>query len=117
MASLAQLLDDVVVNRFALQGPTTRLGRHPDNDIQIDDLSVSGHHARLIQSPNRYLPDVTDYFVEDLGSTNGTFVNDQRIEGRHLLGSNDVLRLAWNRFKLIDAGAERLEQTAHLLNL
>lgn len=116
MAILAQMLDDVVVNRFALTDAETSLGRHPDNDIQIDDLSVSGHHARLVRSPNRYLPGVIDYFIEDLGSTNGTFVNDRRVEGRHPLQPNDVLRLAWNQFKLIDEQAPSLEKTAHILD-
>ena len=46
------------------------IGRNPDNDIQVDNLAVSGEHAKIIRG-------MTDYYIEDLSSTNGTFVNGE----------------------------------------
>ena len=52
MASLSQLVDNVVVTTFELGQPETRIGRRPDNDIQIDEISVSGQHALIEAVPN-----------------------------------------------------------------
>ena len=54
--------------------------------------------------------------LEDAGSTNGTYVNDLRIEGRQRLHHNDIIRLAWNKFKFIDDKEAQMEQTVHMLN-
>ncbi len=62
------------------------LGRDITNDIVINDPEVSRHHARLTQTG-------TGYTLEDLGSTNGTFVNGQRLTGARVLANGDMVGL------------------------
>ncbi|WP_045860583.1 FHA domain-containing protein [Teredinibacter purpureus] len=116
MAILAQLVDDVIVHKHALASDTITLGRHLDNAIVIDDSAVSATHTRVFQTLNEYFPDYKEYYVEDAGSTNGTYVNDLRIEGRQRLHNNDVIRLAWNKFKFIDDKPASMDKTVHILS-
>lgn len=62
------------------------VGRDPENDIQLDGLLISKHHARFINSDQGVL-------IEDVGSTNGIYVNGQRVRGRHLVQSQDVVQI------------------------
>ena len=77
MAKLILSVDGQVLKEYALSKERTLIGRKPHNDIQIDNLAVSGEHAAIITILN-------DSFIEDLGSTNGTFIN----RGRRLLPGN-----------------------------
>ncbi len=115
MAALSQLVDNVVVNNFELAGPVTRIGRRPDNEIVIDEISVSGRHALIEAENNAYLEGTVDYFITDSNSTNGTFLNDVRIEGRQRLNSHDLVRIGWNLFRFIDEDENSLEKTAYIL--
>lgn len=69
-------------------GAVTSIGRHADNRIQLRSLLVSRHHASIFQD------EAGDWVVEDLGSRNGTFVNDDRVQGRHRLAGGDEIRFA-----------------------
>jgi len=62
------------------------IGRSKDNDITIDDASVSRHHATIIQTESGII-------ISDNGSSNGTFVNGNRIHGEKALSTNDILKL------------------------
>ena len=68
---------------FELVNETTTIGRKPGNDIQIDNLSVSGRHAQVITI-------LEDSFLEDLGSTNGTYVNGKLVK-KHALKMATIL--------------------------
>ena len=116
MATLSQLVDNVVVNTFELQQPVIRIGRRPDNNICIDEISVSGQHAVIEVVPNAYLEGTVDFYIVDSNSTNGTFVNDLRVEGRQRLNSNDMIRIGWNEFRFIDEEENALEKTAYILD-
>ena len=59
------------------------IGRDSDNDIQIDNISVSRVHARIVKEPNFYL-------LEDLSSTNGTFVNGKKINKKYLKEDDEI---------------------------
>ena len=61
------------------------IGRNSDNDLRIDSMAVSGYHANLVN-------DGGQYYIEELGSTNGTFVNEERIE-KHVLRENDEISI------------------------
>lgn len=116
MASLSQLVDNVVVNTFELDRPELRIGRKADNDIRIDELSVSGHHAVIEAVPNAYLEGTVDYYITDRDSTNGTFVNEILINSRQRLNSQDMVRVGWNEFRFVDEDENALEKTAYILD-
>jgi len=92
-AKLILSMEGMVLKDIPLDKERVTIGRKPHNDIQIDNLAISGEHAVVVTVLN-------DSFVEDLGSTNGTFVNGQPIK-KHLLHNNDVIELGKYRLKFI----------------
>jgi hypothetical protein len=74
---------------FDLSGEEITIGRDISNDIVISDAEVSRHHARLVSQAGGYV-------LEDTGSTNGTFVNGQRLMGPHMLRPGEVILLGEN---------------------
>ncbi|GKX68040.1 FHA domain-containing protein [Inconstantimicrobium mannanitabidum] len=74
---------------------TISFGRKEDNSIVLNDEFISGYHAKLYTRNNVF-------FIEDVGSTNGTFVNGSKIEGRTKLNINDEIRLGNIVLKVID---------------
>jgi pSer/pThr/pTyr-binding forkhead associated (FHA) protein len=85
MAKLILSMDGLVLKEIPLSKERTTIGRKAHNDIQIDNLAVSGEHAVIVTILN-------DSFMEDLGSTNGTLVNGERIDGPMPLRSGDVVQ-------------------------
>lgn len=99
MAKLILSMDGLVLKEIPLSKERTTIGRKPHNDIQIDNLAVSGEHAVIVTILN-------DSFLEDLGSTNGTVVNGNPIK-KHFLQNNDVIELGKYKLKFIaEAGAQ-----------
>jgi predicted component of type VI protein secretion system len=94
MAKLILSMDGLVLKEIPLAKERTTIGRRATNDIQIDNLAMSGEHAVIVQILN-------DCFLEDLGSTNGTMVNGQPIK-KHFLQHNDVIELGKYRLKYIN---------------
>ena len=91
MAKLILSVDGQVLKEHVLSKERTQIGRKPHNDIQIDNLAVSGEHAAIITILN-------DSFIEDLGSTNGTMVNGKPIK-KHFLQANDVIEIGKHKLK------------------
>jgi hypothetical protein len=91
MAKLILSVDGQVLKEYTLSKERTLIGRKPHNDIQIDNLAVSGEHAAIITILN-------DSFIEDLGSTNGTMVNGKPIK-KHFLQANDVIEIGKHKLK------------------
>lgn len=114
MAELQLLVDDVVIKSFPLDKTIVTIGRSPGNDIIIDDDSVSAEHARVELIPNDLLDGFIDIFIADLGSTNGTFVNDQPVK-RQQLENADYIRIAWTDFKLVSDEGAKLAKTSVIL--
>ena len=79
-------------SRFLLDESVVRVGRHPDSDIFLDDVTVSRRHAELARGGPSWI-------VRDVGSLNGTYVNRQRIEDEASLGNGDEVQIG--RFKLV----------------
>jgi hypothetical protein len=91
MAKLILSMDGLVLKEIPLAKERTTIGRKPHNDIQIDNLAVSGEHAVIVTI-------LADSFLEDLGSTNGTFVNGKSVK-KHFLQNNDVIELGKYKLK------------------
>jgi pSer/pThr/pTyr-binding forkhead associated (FHA) protein len=94
MAKLILSMDGLVLKEITLSKERTTIGRKPHNDIQIDNLAVSGEHAVIVTI-------LADSFLEDLGSTNGTFVNGKGVK-KHFLQNNDVIELGKYKLKYIN---------------
>ena len=83
MAKLVLSFNGNVVKDYELDKEILTVGRKPENDIHIDNLAVSGHHAKILTILN-------DSFIEDLGSTNGTFVNGNKVV-KHALQNGESI--------------------------
>ena len=94
MAKLVLSMDGLVLKEIPLTKERTTIGRKPHNDIQIDNLAISGDHAAIVTI-------LKDSFLEDLNSTNGTYVNGQPIK-KHVLQTSDVIELGKYRLKFLN---------------
>jgi pSer/pThr/pTyr-binding forkhead associated (FHA) protein len=93
MAKLIMSLDNAVIREVPLEKERFTIGRKAHNDIQIDNLAVSGEHALIVTILN-------DSFLEDLGSTNGTLVNGNAVK-KHILQTNDVIEIGKYKLKFV----------------
>ncbi len=99
MGKLVVSLDGVVIKEVQITKDKTTLGRRPYNDIVIDNLAVSGEHA-VLQMVG------ADVFIEDLNSTNGTYINGKAIK-KQLLTHNDTVEVGKYKIKyLVDESGE-----------
>ena len=85
MLKLELKFKDSVLKTIVLDKEVISIGRHSDNDIHIDSLSVSSQHARIVKYHKKYI-------IEDLDSTNGTYLNKKRIS-KEKLADNDVITI------------------------
>jgi predicted component of type VI protein secretion system len=93
MPKLILSMDGLVLKEIPLTKERTSIGRKPHNDIQIDNLAISGEHAVITAI-------LDDAFLEDRNSTNGTYVNGQPVK-KCALQNNDVVELGKYRIKFI----------------
>ena len=94
MARLMLRLDGQVLAEYNMTKERYTVGRLPDNDVRIDNAAVSGHHALIINILN-------DSFLEDLNSTNGTYVNGKLIK-KHALQHGDVITIGHHQLRFVD---------------
>ena len=108
MARLILSLDSQVLAEYNMNKERYTVGRLPDNDVRIDNPAVSGHHALIINILN-------DSFLEDLNSTNGTYVNGKLIK-KHALQNGDVITCGHHQLRFADSqtgdpGADEFQKT------
>ncbi len=103
MGKLVVSLDGVVIKEVQITKEKTSLGRRPYNDIVIDNLAVSGEHAHLQLVGN-------DVFIEDLNSTNGTYINGKAVK-KQLLQHNDTVEIGKYKIKYIGEEVPDFEKT------
>ncbi|MBK8523255.1 MAG: FHA domain-containing protein [Betaproteobacteria bacterium] len=104
MAKMILSMDGLVLKEIPLTKERMTLGRKPHNDIQIDNLAISGEHAAVVTILN-------DSFLEDLNSTNGTLVNGQPVK-KHFLKNGDVVELGKYKLKYIAEQAAQVTDAA-----
>jgi len=97
MPQLIATVKGVEVKHVYLHKDRTTLGRKPGNDIVLDTMVVSGQHCAFD------LVGVADVYVEDLGSTNGTYVNDRMVKARTRLADGDVIAIGPYRIRYLQA--------------
>jgi len=102
MARLILSLDNQVLAEYNMTKERYTVGRLPDNDVRIDNPAVSGHHSLIINILN-------DSFLEDLNSTNGTYVNGKLIK-KHALQHSDVITIGHHQLRFSDQQTNDTEQ-------
>ncbi len=102
MARLILSLDSQVMAEYNMSKERYTIGRLPDNDVRIDNPAVSGHHSLIINILN-------DSFLEDLNSTNGTYVNGKLIK-KHALQHGDVITIGHHQLRFADQQTSDSEQ-------
>ena len=102
MARLILSLDSQVLAEYNMSKERYTIGRLPDNDVRIDNPAVSGHHSLIINILN-------DSFLEDLNSTNGTYVNGKLIK-KHALQHGDVITIGHHQLRFADQQLNDTEQ-------
>ncbi|MDQ2733827.1 MAG: FHA domain-containing protein [Pseudomonadota bacterium] len=103
MGKLVVSLDGVVIKEVQITKDKTTLGRRPYNDIVIDNLAVSGEHA-VLQMVGQ------DVFIEDLNSTNGTYINGKAVK-KQLLAHNDTVEVGKYKIKFMADDSVDYEKT------
>ena len=104
MPKMIVSIDGVVIKEVQLAKDRTTLGRRPYNDIVIDNLAVSGEHAVLLMTGN-------DVYLEDLNSTNGSYVNGKAVK-KQLLQNTDTVEIGKYKIKYVnEAGGANFEKT------
>ncbi len=108
MAKIIVSLDDNLIKVVPLNKDRMTLGRRPYNDIVVDNLAVSGEHAALQVIGH-------DYFIEDLNSTNGTYINEQKIK-RQILKNGDTIEIGKYAIRYVQDGASSQSPTLNKEN-
>ena len=100
MPQLIATVEGVEIKHVYLTKDRTTLGRKPGNDIVLDNLVVSGSHCAF------ELKGLADVYLEDLGSTNGTFVNNKRVKERQQLHDGDTIAIGHFRIQFLTASGD-----------
>jgi pSer/pThr/pTyr-binding forkhead associated (FHA) protein len=107
MPELVVLLDKQIIKRIAVKGTGVTLGRHAKCDVALPDRTVSMHHARITVVRD-------DCFLEDLRSTNGTYVNRQSVE-QHYLEDGDTIDLG--KYRVVFRSEQKVDSQLQRLSI
>lgn len=102
MAKVIVTLGGVKVTEVTLDKPRTTIGRAKSNDIRLDDATVSGEHAVILN--------LQELYIEDLGSTNGTFLNGHKVNKRQIK-HGDLVSIGQHELKFLDMKAQDFDAT------
>ena len=95
MAKLVLMFKDKVIREFQLSESSLRIGRDPDNHVQLDNAAVSRHHAEIYRQGY-------PYYIEDKNSTNGTYVNGRVVNWKIALNNNDRIQIGKNTLVFVE---------------
>ncbi|MDD5394096.1 MAG: FHA domain-containing protein [Thiothrix sp.] len=107
MPELVVLLDKQIIKRIAIKGTSVTLGRHPKCDVALPDRTISLHHARITMVRD-------DCFLEDLDSTNGTYVNRLSVE-QHYLEDGDSIDLG--KYRVVFRSEQKVDSQLQRLSI
>lgn len=116
MAILCQLMNEAAVNYYKIEKEIIKIGRAVENDVHIEDSSVSSEHA-VIEAVNKgnqpEKDDEKEYDIKDLNSTNGTFVNGEKIDTIRLK-NDDSIRIGFTTFKFVSQNEQGITDTVKI---
>ena len=101
MIKLKHIVNGAVVSEIDMSAGDFTIGRNHGNSLQLDDGDVSGEHALLTLVPNNYLPEQLDITIRDLGSTNGTYVNNIAVKEKQIK-HGDAIRICGYEYRVFD---------------
>ena len=101
MIKLKHIVNGAVVSEIDMSEGEFTIGRNHGNSLQLDDGDVSGEHAKLTLVKNSYLPEQLDITVRDLGSTNGTYVNNVSVKEK-AIKHGDAIRICSYEYRVFD---------------
>lgn len=113
MPILALIHEGLTVQAIPIEKEKLRIGRSTDADIFLDDKMVSNQHALIEMKSVPDKKEEKEYFIQDLNSTNHTYVNNKKIT-RHKLVHEDSIRIGKHMFKFIDESEAVGEKTTKL---
>ncbi len=114
MAKLTLSYNGVTLREYQLSGNRVTVGRRSDNDIRLDDPTVSSTHAIISLKPDPYLEGELIATLADFNSTNGVFVNGERVRQQQL-SSGDVIRIGQHELQFDQQNSFDATQTAVML--
>lgn len=101
MIKLKYIVNGAVVSEIDMSAGDFTIGRNHGNSLQLDGGDVSGEHALLTLVPNNYLPEQLDITIRDLGSTNGTYVNNIAVKEKQIK-HGDAIRICGYEYRVFD---------------
>jgi pSer/pThr/pTyr-binding forkhead associated (FHA) protein len=113
MAMLVLTHEGLTLKKIPLDKPEMHIGRRPDADIYINDKLASQNHAKIEMKPAAKRKEVFEYYLEDLDSTNHTYVNGERVT-RRKLNHEDQIRIGKHIFEFIDESQALSDKTTKL---
>lgn len=115
MPRLTLRYNGLTLKEFQLAKERITIGRRSDNDIQLDDPTVSGIHAVLSLKPDAYLDGAFAVTIADFNSTNGLLVNGEQVQQRRL-AVGDVIGIGQHELLFDEPSENPFDQTAIFLN-
>ena len=112
MAELIQIANGVAAIRFSLDKKITSIGRSADSDICLSDSYVSKEHAIIEAKPSESKPGCVEFYLLDLGSTNYSYLNKERVHYEKL-NDKDIILMGRNHFRFISTGEEVMADVDH----
>lgn len=112
MIKLKHIVNGIAASDIDMAEGEFTIGRNEGNSLQLDDGVVSGNHALITLRADECFPKIFDVTIKDLGSTNGTYVNNASIKESKLM-HGDSIRLGTHEFKVFDDQATVGTQTEY----
>ena len=101
MIKLKHIINGAVVSEMNMTEGEFSIGRNHGNSLQLNGGDVSGEHAVLKLEPNSFLPEQLDITIRDLGSTNGTYVNNLSVKEKQIK-HGDAIRICGYEYRVFD---------------